>query len=76
MDNKLLETLADISYLAGQKRYYSGDSREDIATFIWWAKEFVAFHRDTDWDRTDYILTIEAHTDDKIAAAKMERWIN
>ena len=70
MDNKLLETVADISYLAGQKRYYSGNSREDIATFIWWAKEFETFHRDTNWDKTDYMLTIQAYTDDKISAVE------
>ena len=43
MDGKLLETVSDISYYAGQKRYYSGNSREGIANFIWWAKEFEKF---------------------------------
>ncbi|WP_447641952.1 MULTISPECIES: hypothetical protein [Chitinophagaceae] len=70
MDNKLLETVADISYHAGQKEYYSGNSREDIANFIWWAKEFENIHRKTDWEKTDYMLTIEAYTDDKIIATQ------
>lgn len=69
MDGKLLETVSDISYYAGQKRYYSGNSREGIANFIWWAKEFEKIHRDTDWNKTDYMLTIEVFTIDKINAA-------
>lgn len=70
MDFKLLETVADIAYLAGQKGYYSGNSREDIGTFIWWAKEFQTFHRDTYWDKTDYMLSIEAYTEDRISAVE------
>jgi hypothetical protein len=71
MDDKLLETVSDISYYAGQKRYYSGNSREDVTNFIWWAKEFEKIHRDTDWDKTDYMLTIEVFTVDKITAAEI-----
>ncbi len=67
MDNKLLETVADISYYAGHKGYYSGNSREDIATYIWWAKEFESFHKDTDWDKTDYMLTIEEYIENRIS---------
>lgn len=63
MENKLLETIADIAYHFGQKGYYSGDSRADNANFIWWAKEFENSHKDTDWDNVDYMLTIEAYTD-------------
>ena len=37
---KLLETVADISYIAGCKKYYSGNSRVDISEYIIWAKEF------------------------------------
>lgn len=71
MENTLLETVADIAYYAGQKGYYSGNSREDILNFIWWAKEFDNFHRDTDWNATDYMLTIERYSEDKIAAAEI-----
>lgn len=70
MDNKLLEAVADISYYAGQKGYFSGNSREDILNFIWWAKEFQHFHKDTDWNSTDYILMIEAFAQDKLTAAE------
>jgi hypothetical protein len=64
--NKLLETLADIAYMAGQRGFFSGDSREDIAEFISWAKEFEALNEDTDWDETDYQLAIEAFMDNKL----------
>jgi hypothetical protein len=65
-DNKLLEALADIAYLAGQKGFFSGDSRNDINEFITWAKEFEAVHEDTNWDEVDYLTAIEAFTENKL----------
>ena len=65
-DNKLLEALADIAYLAGQKGFFSGDSRNDINEFITWAKEFEAVHEDTNWDEVDYLTSIEAFTNNKL----------
>lgn len=65
-DNRLLEALADIAYLAGQKGFFSGDSRNDIAEFIVWAKEFEEVHDETDWDEVDYMDTIEAFTLNKL----------
>jgi len=65
-DNKLLEALADIAYLAGQKGFFSGDSRNDINEFIIWAKEFEAVHEDTNWDEVDYLTAIEAFTENKL----------
>jgi hypothetical protein len=44
-ETRLLETVADIAYLAGAKRYHSGDSREDVQTFIEWAREFELIRR-------------------------------
>ncbi|SFQ72594.1 hypothetical protein [Flavobacterium akiainvivens] len=64
--NKLLEALADIAYLAGQKGFFSGDSREDIAAFISWAKEFETMHDETNWDEVDYHDAIEAFTFNKL----------
>ncbi|MCK6611522.1 MAG: hypothetical protein L6Q78_10830 [Bacteroidia bacterium] len=74
MDYPLLETLADISYIAGVKNYYSGSSREDISTFIWWAKEFQKIHSQTNWNESllDYILTIEEYTEKKINESNFE----
>lgn len=71
MDNKLLETIADIAYCAGQKGYFSGNSREDILNFIWWAKEFEKSYKDADWDKIDYILSVEAYANNKMTAAEL-----
>ncbi len=64
--NKLLEALADIAYLAGQKGFFSGDSRQDIAEFISWAREFETMHDETNWDEVDYHDAIEAFTLNKL----------
>lgn len=63
---KLLEAVADIAYIAGQRGFFSGDSREDIAEFIRWAREFEAIHEETDWDETDYQDALEVFTDNKL----------
>ena len=63
--DSLLETLADISYLAGNDKYYSADSRADINNFIWWAKQFEDLHKKTNWDSVDYMTTIEAFANEK-----------
>ena len=65
-DNKLFESIADIAFMAGQKGFFSGDSRADVAEFIKWGKEFEDVHEDTDWDELDYITTIEAFISTKL----------
>ena len=65
-EEKLFEAIADIAFIAGQKGFHSGDSREDIAEFIKWGKEFEAMHEDTNWDDVDYSQTIELFTADKL----------
>ena len=65
-DQKLLETLADISYLAGENNFFSGNSRSDVSCFILWAIEFEKANSKTDWDEIDYILSIEEFTRKKI----------
>lgn len=65
-DVKLFEAIADIAFIAGQKGFFSGDSREDIAEFIRWGKEFEAIHEDTDWDEEDYTSAIEAFAANKL----------
>ena len=64
--NKLFEAIADIAFLAGQKGFFSGDSRQDIAEFIRWAQEFETIHEDTNWDEVDYITAMEAFTENKL----------
>jgi hypothetical protein len=56
---KLLETIADISYIAGYNQHYSGNSRFDISEYIFWAKEFEEIYKYTDWDNKNYINLIE-----------------
>lgn len=64
--NKLLEAVADIAYIAGQRGFFSGDSRQDIAEFIRWANEFETLNEETDWDENDYQEAIEAFADHKL----------
>lgn len=66
-DLKLLEAIADISYIAGREGYYSGESRTDIFDFIYWAQMFEQQHAETDWEDTDYILAIEEYTMEKMS---------
>jgi hypothetical protein len=66
----LLETVADISYLAGEKRFYSGDSRADISEFIRWAIEFQRINTETNWDEHNYLLLIETFTQQKLLTIK------
>jgi hypothetical protein len=71
MENpKLLETLADISYIAGSKNIFTGDSRVDVSTFIYWANEFEKAHSETNWDEEDYISTIEEFTTIKLRSLR------
>lgn len=65
-DYKLFEAIADIAFIAGQKGFFSGDSRTDIAEFIHWAKEFEDMNEETNWDEIDYQEAIEAFTGHKL----------
>ena len=68
MDNrKLLEAVADISYIAGCNQYYSGNSRIDISDYINWAKDFELLHKDNNWDFEDYMLALEKFANEKLA---------
>ncbi len=74
---QLLETVADIAYMSGADSYYTGDSRADMGTFIYWAEEFEKA-RTTDGDGnekyfgTDYMDAIEAYTEGKLNEARLE----
>jgi len=57
--NKILETVADIAYFAGVNKYYTGDLRADVSSFIFLAKRFEAINENTDWENNDYMLAIE-----------------
>jgi len=70
-NRKLLETVADIAYIAGTKAYYSGDSRSDMDEFIWLAKQFEKLHGRTDWGTNDYIIAIEDYTNEKLTLLEL-----
>jgi len=63
---RLLETVADIAYIAGAKRFHSGDSRQDIAHFIQLARQFEKARKVKDGNETyfgkDYMTAIEEFT--------------
>ena len=63
---KLLETIADISFIAGENKFFTGDSRADVSEFIIWANEFEKKNSKTNWDDVDYLLAIEEFTSQKI----------
>lgn len=58
-NQKLIEAVADISFIAGEMKYFSGNSREDISNFILWANQFQKENSKTNWLEVDYRLTIE-----------------
>ncbi len=73
---RLCEVVADIAYIAGLKKYYSGDSRIDMDDFISWAEEFEKKWKGKKWGeddtQNDYILEVEKFTDAKIKQAKKD----
>ena len=61
------ETLADIAFQAGAKRFRpTGNSRDAISTVIEWADEFSRLHKDTDWNTAEYLDEIEKFTEKKL----------
>jgi len=61
--NKIFEA---ISYIAGYKNHYSGNSRFDIRQYISWAHEFETIYAKTNWEDQDYMLAVESFTNEKI----------
>ena len=64
-----LDALTDISVNVGWNQLTFEDSRQRNNFIRQWAEEFVAIHDNTDWEQTDYILTI-----DEFAAKKLEEY--
>lgn len=64
------ETLTDIAYMAGGRKYYSGDSRADIQAFIAWAREFGSVYvNHAESNDSDYMIDIETFTLAKLDAS-------
>jgi hypothetical protein len=64
MDEKLIETVADIAYIFGSQGYFSGDSRADIQEVIFFAKEFEK--QNNDWEKEDYLRLITEYSNSKL----------
>jgi hypothetical protein len=64
MDEKLLETVADIAYHFGSQGYFSGDSRADINEIIYFAKEFEKQNHNL--DKEDYLSLINDYSISKL----------
>lgn len=73
MENqKLYEAIADIAFIAGYRRYNSGDSRLDMSNFIFWATEFEQMNEVTEWGERDYMIEIEEFANKKIDIARKD----
>lgn len=59
---KILETIADIAYIAGENKFFSGNSRLDISEYIRWAQDFENINSSTNWNEYDYISSIAEFT--------------
>jgi hypothetical protein len=70
LTKQFCEVLADIAYLAGARRFHSGDSRADVESFFNWAMEFEALHQGTEWGggENDYIEAIGDFAAGKLGA--------
>lgn len=64
MDERLIETVADIAYIFGSQGYFSGDSRADIQEVIYLAKEFEK--QNSDWEKVDYLNLIHDYSYSKL----------
>lgn len=66
-NQKLIETVAHIAYIAGTKQYYSGDCWEDIHQFIDWAEDFERICAKFPEDESrDYLIELENYTEQMI----------
>ena len=64
MNEKLLETVADIAYIFGEKGYFTGDSRADIQEIIFLAKKFENLNHD--WNTDDYLIEVNKFSYSKL----------
>ena len=65
----LCEAVADITYIAAEKKYQPEDSRAMIGQFIDWAEDFERIHKNVEWGTNsplDYIESIYHFTIFKI----------
>lgn len=69
----IYEVIADLAYEAGNAGFGKGtDSREVNQTIVFWAKEFMRKHKNTDWYEVDYLEEILNFTSEKIEAGNAQ----
>lgn len=68
------EVIADLALNAGNDKLHEvqDNSRELISSIIYWAREFMEIHAHTNWDTTDYILTVDEFYQMKADEFRME----
>lgn len=68
----LHETIADIAYTAGFYRFYTGDSRADMQTFVSLAKKFEEKYEGVNWNELedsthpDYMEAVDTFVKDEL----------
>lgn len=68
----LLETLFQIAYEMGFHKFYSGNTMADMATAINLAERFELKHKDTDWDKEDWLSATSEFIEEEINKIKKE----
>lgn len=64
-DEVLLDMAINTDFV-NLKIKFDFDSRALIQAMISWADEFMKVHQHTDWEETDYFLTLDAFADQKL----------
>lgn len=64
-DEVLLDIAINLDFV-NLKIKYDFDSRELTQAIASWADEFLTIHQNTDWYETDYFLTIDAFSEQKL----------
>ena len=68
----LLETLFQITYEMGFRKFYSGNTMADMATAIEMAERFEQEHKDTDWDQEDWLSATSEFIEEEIKKLSKE----
>lgn len=64
------EVLLDIAINMDFERLkikYNFDSRDLVRAMMSWTDEFIKIHQNTDWEETDYFLTVDDFSDQRLA---------
>ena len=68
----LMETLFQITYEMGFRKFYSGNTMADMMAAIEMAQRFEREHKDTDWDQEDWLSATSEFIEEEINKLKKE----